>query len=86
MMSPMVRKQIYLSQSQDALLKLRAHETGVTEAELVREALEAHLRYRPVPQRSLAGWEKQREFIRSLMDAGPVPGGRTWKREDLYDR
>jgi len=82
----MVRKQVYLYQEQDALLKRRAGEAGVTEAELIREALEVELRYRAVSRPSLVKWDEERKFIQSLIEAGPVSGGRTWKREDLHER
>lgn len=39
----MVRKQLYITEAQEEALKQRAHETGLSEAELVRRALEAEL-------------------------------------------
>ncbi len=39
----MLRKQLYLEERQDAALKARAQELGVSEAELVREALDRFL-------------------------------------------
>ncbi len=39
----MVRKQLYLANDQERRLKRRARELGVSEAELVRRALEAAL-------------------------------------------
>ena len=38
-MSRMIRKQIYLEPSQEHLLKQRANELGVSEAELIRRCL-----------------------------------------------
>jgi hypothetical protein len=40
----MVRKQLYITREQERALKERAGEEGVTEAEIVREALDRHLR------------------------------------------
>jgi hypothetical protein len=40
----MIRKQLYLEDHQDAQLKRRARELGVSEAEVVRRALEDALR------------------------------------------
>jgi hypothetical protein len=37
-MRRMVRKQVYIEPEQDALLKRRAAQLGVTEAELIRRA------------------------------------------------
>lgn len=39
----MVRKQLYLAEHQERALKRRAAETGLSEAELVRQALDAVL-------------------------------------------
>lgn len=39
----MVRKQLYLDEAQDKALKRRAKELGVSEAEVVRNALDAAL-------------------------------------------
>jgi len=36
--------------------------------------------------RRQAAWARERRFIEDLIAQGPVPGGRTWTREDLYDR
>lgn len=43
----MVRKQLYLTEAQDAALKRRATEAGISEAEVVRRALEVALRGAP---------------------------------------
>jgi hypothetical protein len=34
----------------------------------------------------LAAWEKERAFISQLIEQGPVPGQRTWAREELYEQ
>ena len=39
----MVRKQLYLREDQDALLKQKARDLGISEAELVRRALDRFL-------------------------------------------
>ena len=41
--SPMVRKQLYLRDDQDRLLKRLAKEFGLPEAEVVRQALDLSL-------------------------------------------
>lgn len=40
MSDQMVRKQFYISKRQDALLKQRAKQRGVSEAEVIRQAIE----------------------------------------------
>ncbi len=43
----MVRKQLYITESQEEALKRRSAETGVSEAELVRRALDTALQSQP---------------------------------------
>ncbi len=60
----MIRKQLYLTEDQDARLKRRAAEQGVSEAEVVRRALERALtetpalRWRPGRSAALADLHK----------------------------
>jgi len=81
-----IRKQIYIESYQDALLKRLAGELKVTEAEIIRQAIDRHARFLRFPKQDLSIWEKEKEFIIRLIQQGPVPGGRTWKREDLCER
>jgi len=39
-----------------------------------------------VPRRDLSAWQEERDFINQLIQQGPLPGGRSWRREDLYER
>lgn len=83
-----VRKQIYIESPQNAALKRLAQARGVTQAEVVRRAIERETKtqektlVRPDPR----AWEEARLFIASLSKRPPVSGPRTWEREDLYDR
>lgn len=80
----MVRKQLYLEAAQDRQLKRLARERGVTEAELVRQALTWYVA-QPNSPAGNAAWEREMAFARKLRDAGPLPAReRGWKREDLY--
>jgi len=36
--------------------------------------------------RDLHAWQEERAFIARLMEKGPVPEGRTWRREELHER
>lgn len=86
-MTTKVRKQIYLDHAQEVQLKRLALATGLSEAELIRRTLDLHLGLLPPPQpRDLSAWEEEKRFIKEWIAQGPVDGGRTWKREDLYDR
>ena len=87
-MGRMLRKQIYIEARQDALLKRKAEASGVSEAELIRQALDRQLEVQATlavpPERK--AWEQVRRFILDLRARAPQPGEvRTWKREDLYE-
>jgi hypothetical protein len=85
-MATKVRKQVYIEPYQEAILKRLAQEQGISEAEIIRRAIDQHTRLLGLPRRDLVGWEKERAFILGLIEQGPVPGKRSWRREDLYDR
>ena len=84
-MSPMVRKQVYIEPRQDELLKKWAEETGKTEAEILRQALDQWLASEQRRREAEAAWEAERAFIEEWAAQGPVPGERTWTREELYE-
>jgi hypothetical protein len=67
----MIRKQVYLEPRQERLLKARARQLGVTEAEVIRQSLE----------RALAA-----PAVRRRMRLTVAPAPRTWTRDELYDR
>jgi hypothetical protein len=85
-MPQMVRKQIYIRKQQDRLIKRLAEARGVSEAEVVRQALENEAQETRMPEYfDLHAWEQAREFMASLHALGPIEGKpRDWKREDLY--
>jgi len=82
----MIRKQVYIESYQDVLLKKKARSLGVTEAELVRRALEAHLKAVPGFRLDRAAWEEEKKFITGRMKPAQKAARRNWRREDLYDR
>jgi len=84
-MGARVRKQIYIEPEQEARLKQLAAQTNLSEAELIRQALERSLEAPEFLYPNDAAWEAEVEFMRSLAEKGPVEGGRRWRREDLYD-
>lgn len=85
-MASKVRKQVYIEPRQEAILKRLGKERGLTEAEIIRRAIDQFTQGSRVSHRDLAAWEEERAFILHLMEQGPVPGERTWRREDLYER
>ncbi len=81
-----LRKQIYLNPEQDAALKRQAAESGASEAEIIRQAIDNQTRILRHPATAIEAWQREQEFINGLMEKGPVEGKRRWRREDLYDR
>jgi hypothetical protein len=83
-----IRKQVYIEERHDRMLKRRAKLRGVTEAEIVRDALEmiaiggsGRARQTPDP---VAG-RKAVAFMRSLhARRRRASAGRRWTRESLY--
>lgn len=80
------RKQIYIEPAQEILLKRVSDESGVSEAELIRQAITLHLTARRHVHRDKRAWEAERAFIAQRMSQGPLAGGRQWRRDDLYER
>lgn len=87
MMYNMIRKQLYISQRQDLALKRRARSLGVSEAELVRQALDRSLELEistpPDPGRRKALvtlLDNSRSLARRHRFEGAKP-----LREDLYE-
>ena len=81
-----IRKQIYLDRQQNELLKQSSRKMGVSEAEIIRQAILAQASRLTTIQSDRKAWEKELGFIRSLIKQGKARGKRTWKRDDLYDR
>ena len=83
----MVRKQIYIQRRQQALLKRLARARGVSQAELIREALDHQASAnswsaQPDPE----AWERAHRFMLALHARGPLRGrARTWTRDELYE-
>jgi hypothetical protein len=86
-MTQMVRKQIYIDKRQKAQLKRAARARGVSEAELIRQAIDQKLAggTENTP-RDPQAWTRAVALMRSLQAQGPLPNRRrTWTRDELYD-
>jgi hypothetical protein len=81
-----IRKQIYLDAQQNDILKQTSRRLGVSEAEIIRQAILNQTGRMMVGKKSNPAWKKERQFIQTLLEQGSITGGRTWKREDLYER
>jgi len=84
-MAQMIRKQVYIEAGQDASLKRLARMLGLSEAEIIRRAIDRQTSTVPTGVRDLEAWEREKAFIAARMAAGPVSAKRTWHREDLYE-
>ena len=85
-MAAMVRKQVYIEKRQDEALKRAARRRGVTEAELVREALDLRShdsRVGGAPDRE--AWLSFKRFALRERKKGPLPERpRRFTRDELY--
>ncbi len=84
-MSRMVRKQIYIEPRQEELLKRRAKELGLSEAELIRRGIDQISRVRVHRCFDREAWKEAKAFIEKRMQITAPQTGRGWTREELYD-
>ncbi len=86
-MSQMVRKQIYIYKRQEAQLKKISEARGVSEAEIIREAIDREARsivpvtFHPDPE----AFDKLMRFLDERKSLGITGEPYRWKREDAYD-
>ena len=83
-----VRKQLYLEEAQDKALKRRAKELGVSEAEVVRQALDATLgsdTVAPALKRNKAILQAFFEEADELAKTHAFPKGYRFDRQALYE-
>ena len=85
-MSRMVRKQVYIEPEQAELLKQRANELGMSEADLIRRCIDQLAQGQtPIPFNQKA-WHEEIADIREQARLQKALGSqRHWTREDLYD-
>lgn len=83
----LIRKQVYIEPRQERLLKRRAKELGVSEADLIREGIDLLGRSgRPTAhQRRLEALAESERYIRKHRRQRVPQTGRGWTREDLYE-
>src|SRR5258706_1085605 len=82
----MIRKQVYIEPRHDRMLKRRARQRGVSEAEIIREALDG-LQTVAVVRREVADVSARQalEFMHALgTSLRKAPRGRRWTRESLH--
>lgn len=86
MPSSKIRKQIYLDQRLDRLVKQQAKRSGRSQAEVIRDALSCVLD-KEDKRPELKAWKEFKSFCESRRALNPqgAKSERTWKREDLYE-
>jgi hypothetical protein len=86
-MSDMVRKQIYIRKQQDEMLKRISEARGVSEAQIVREAIDreiAGIGKRPLTN-DRSAWDEILRFLESRKDIKASGEPYKWRREDAYE-
>ena len=84
-MGRMIRKQVYIEPEQEQLLKRRSKELGISEAALIRQAIDL---LGAAGRKSLAArqaWEEELAFIKQRMQLRVPQTGRSWTREEIYE-
>jgi len=85
-MSQMVRKQFYIHQRQQALLRRLSQARGVSEAEIVRQAIEREgTGTSPLPLcRDRAAWTEITSFVTARKALAGEGEPLRWNRQDAY--
>ncbi len=84
-MAQMIRKQVYIEPMQDTILKKRSCMLGITEAEVIRRAIDTPVVLMHSGLRDQEAWKREKAFVAERMAGGPVSGGRKFRREDAYE-
>ncbi len=86
MTTHMVRKQIYIQKRQDLLIKQLAQAHGISEGEVIRQAIERELSGRPQPIfNSASAMDDFAKLALSKRDMGTKGTSYRWNREDIYN-
>ena len=88
MTTQLLRKQIYIHKRQQILLKRLAQERGISEAEIIRQAIDREAANAiPVPSfGSQDTWDEAVAFMRSLADRrDQFREPLRWNRAELYE-
>lgn len=82
----MIRKQIYIPSQQNILLKKLARQRGVSEAEVIRQALDREVQMPGIEQNGELAFAKMEKFMeqRNAMYAGTAEPYK-WNRAEIYE-
>lgn len=86
MTTQMVRKQIYIQKRQEVLLKRLAEMRGVSEAEIIRRAIEREFSGETVPPLPdpMAAFQEFKKAALAQRNKKTPGDAYQWNREDLY--
>lgn len=89
-MGTKIRKQIYIDLEHEVILKQLSADMGISEAEIIRQAVEQYNSAVKPRRRNIKAWEEEKAFIQQLIEHSSAQDSalkkRTWNREELYDR
>lgn len=78
-MGRMIRKQVYIEPEQDELLKRRSKELGISEAALIRQAIDRLGADGDESPSNRQAWEEELAFIEQRMQLRLPQTGRSWE-------
>ena len=86
MSTNMIRKQFYIQKRQDALLKRLSKARGLSEAEIIRQAIEREAAGAPVQPAPAdrSAWQELVSFLDARREAAGARQPYHWNREEIY--
>jgi hypothetical protein len=86
MTTQMIRKQIYIQRRQDALLKRLSKARGLSEAEIIRQAIERELAGAPAQNVATdhSAWQELVAFLEARDKTAVGRQPYRWNREEIY--
>ncbi len=87
MTTRMVRKQIYINKRQNTLLKRLSQARGVSEAEIIRQAIDREISGE-TPKSTVAdrsAWQEFEAFLQTRRELATTGEPLRWNREEIYE-
>ncbi len=81
----MIRKQVYIEERQERILKKTARKLGISEAELIRRGIDQSIQtVQPAPPQDVRAWRKEKQFMAQLKERTAPAKVKRWTRSELY--
>ena len=84
-MGRMIRKQVHIEPEQEELLKRRSKELGISEAALIRQAIDRLGAASDLSLPRKPAWEEAKRVMQERMQFRVPQTGRSWTREEIYE-